>query len=602
MRLDEENDYKPASTTDSDPAHELVVSWLEQCVKGHARCNHRRPNKWFPTRVLDIGDSEDDIIRLINDRDALPNEPYATLSHCWGMYPTPKTLQENYKARCAKIHPDELTKTFMDAIQIIRSLGLRYIWIDSLCIVQDSPDDWGNEAARMSNVYRYGYINIAATGATNGSEGCHWDRSPDDIRPTIFAVAWSHLENGQSWRYQVVPDPDFWARKLLNEPLNQRGWILQERILAPRVIHFGRAQLFWECRETIACETYWKGLPPSLRQNTFVDVKTLDLGDAPQDERWPSRYTSDLEMPQTMMHRLWDMVLRYARPVKLQEVNFYAALNDASVYRDWTTIAELYSLGLLTMKQDKLVALSGIASVIVLDKGRDTHDGYLAGLWHSSLPLHLLWITEVYTRNRSAGPETCTPIAYLDHQPGQYIAPSWSWASIEGKISFAWCHNNYNTKERLATLEDARVVWAREGARFGSVEFGEVSVSAPVASVLWEDAAGNPGTTAPMSGTITHVFPIDHNHQMAVAVPPDAADQAEIRFDTVLQSRPSELVLVPVIGTAKKLAHERELVLGLVLHRLEGSTQFRRLGVFHTTRLRINRILRKLPRRTVTIV
>lgn len=593
---DQGDGYKPESTTNSISAHELVVSWLQRCVKGHARCNLRGPEKWFPTRVLDIGVSESDDLRLIKGCDALPNQPYATLSHCWGLSSTsgpPLTTMANYQERIAKIRMDELTNTFKDAIHITRSLGLRYLWIDSLCILQDSAGDWAHEAARMGDVYRYGFITVAATGAANGSEGCYRNRDPRQIQRTTVTVGWSKSESRQ---YQVVPDPDFWARKFVNEPLNQRGWKLQERILSPRVIHFGHTQIFWECRETVACETYWDGLPLSLQQNTFVNVKTLDLGDAPQDKRWPARYTSNGSgILTTIIQRVWSKFMQYQWPVMFREPTFYAAMNDTSVCRDWTTIVELYSLGTLTYSADKLVAISGVASVIV-DKRADSPDEYLAGLWQSSLPLHLLWISAAYTETNSTGPETRIPRSYRD-----YVAPSWSWASIDGKISFAWCHNDYNANEYMATVEEAKVVWANQGQGFGLLESAELTLAAPIATALWERLNSSVGT-APMAGIITHAFPMSHNQGNAVSVPHNPTNEAEIRFDTVLDNTPQELTLLPIISTTKKLAHERELAMGLVLQQLEGSTQLKRLGVFHTTRPRINRILRNLPRQTVTIV
>ncbi|KAI8939172.1 hypothetical protein NX059_005005 [Plenodomus lindquistii] len=593
----DEDQYLPASTTDSESAQQLVISWMKHCVKEHGRCNAQRSEKWCPRRLLDIGCSENAGMRLIMGDDALPNHPYATLSHCWGHTPVPRTFQRNFSERCEQIHSDELSNTFNHAIRIARSLGLRYLWIDSLCIVQDDLDDWEREAALMSNVYRNSYINIAATGARGGTEGCHWEREPWKILRTTLAMDWTNSEGVRRQHYHVVPDPEYWARKLMNEPLNNRAWIFQERILSPRVIHFAKSQLFWECRETIACETYCKGLPSSLRQNTFVDIKTLDLGDEPQDKRWPAKYISSTEEPpKTSLQRIWRIISGNFRPVMLQEATLHAAMKDASVYQDWDTMVELYSLGTLTYSTDKLAALAGIASVIQFEKRANSQDGYLAGLWQSSLPLHLLWISEVHTNAHHQAVQARTPTTY-----GQYIAPSWSWASINGRISFEWCRNNYSTKDYFATIEDAKVTWAHGNFRFGPLEAAEMSVTAPMATVLWNPVSSPPGT-APMSGTITHICPIGYDQQTAVSVPPDIETASEIRFDTVLDEPPQLLILLPIISTTKKLAHESDLALGLVLCGSEVSTMFRRIGVFHTTRPRINGILRKLPRRTVTIV
>lgn len=138
----------------------------------------------------------------------------------------------------------DLSKTYQNAVQIARNLHLRYLWINSLCIFQDSSKDWQQEAELMSKVYRYCFVNIAATGAENGQKGCFWNRSPNFISPTHLSIEWRIHEKKEYSQYVVVPEPNIWARKLTDEPLNTRAWVLQERILSPRILHFGRNQLF----------------------------------------------------------------------------------------------------------------------------------------------------------------------------------------------------------------------------------------------------------------------------------------------------------------------------------------------------------------------
>ncbi len=279
--------------------------------------------------------------------------------------------------------------------------------------MQDSEDDWVREADMMSKVYRYAFINIAATGAREGAQGCFWERDPRAVRPTQFSVQWSNCQSDEVRRYHVVPDPHLWARKLFNQPLNQRGWVLQERILSPRVLHFGSEQLFWECREFVACETYHRGLPSSLRGNTVIDIKTLDLVDEPRDDHWPAKYISkSVSARETLLGRVWDTVKELLRPIKLQEVTLNSTMKPLSVYRDWNAVVELYSLEALTVDRDKLVALSGIASAISIGERITLGDGYLAGLWQSSLPSHLLWTTEKTEQTWQGRPQVLMPDRY----------------------------------------------------------------------------------------------------------------------------------------------------------------------------------------------
>lgn len=145
---------------------------------------------WTPTRLLDVGTLEDIHIRLVMTKEPTSQyQRYATLSHCWGqssgiIVTTQRTLLQHEKG----IPILNLPKTFRDSIRITRSLGLRYLWVDSLCIVQDSAEDWSVEADIMSEVYRYAYINIAATGAEDGSHGCFWERKPETVRPTELVL------------------------------------------------------------------------------------------------------------------------------------------------------------------------------------------------------------------------------------------------------------------------------------------------------------------------------------------------------------------------------------------------------------------------------
>jgi hypothetical protein len=463
-----------------------------------------------------------------------------------------------------------------------------------LCILQDSSKDWVHEADIMSKVYRYGFINIAATGARQSTEGCFWKRHPQAVRPTEFSVQWSNCETNEKMNYHVVPESRLWAQNLIDEPLNQRCWVLQERILSPRVLHFGHKQLFWECREFVACETYHRGLPSSLRENTLIDIKTLDLGDEPKDNRWPAKYTSKSEdTRQNLMGTVWSPTTKLFRPIVIQETTLKSPMNSASIYRDWNAVVELYSLGALTYRKDKLVALSGIARTISIGERDALGDGYLAGLWQSSLPSHLLWTTEK-TETSGTRYVTSTPSRYDDN----YIAPSWSWASVEGKISFMWCQHNYDPKDYLTKFQGAKIGC---DSRFGTVNSGQLELHGPLASVLFE-IVDSSSSAHPMTARITHICPSHFDRYMSVSIPPDLSTKAEILFDEVIHELPEELTLLPIIGVTKRTAHQTETVLGLVLRREAETETYSRLGFFYTVRVRASRILRDLPQRSVTVI
>ncbi|KAF2687503.1 HET-domain-containing protein [Lentithecium fluviatile CBS 122367] len=591
--------YIPSSSTDSAQSWELISQWLNRCAQNHGRCNAPIPKPWGPTRLLDIGTVDDGDVRLVTQAEGLSSkQPYATLSHCWGIALPIRTTVSNIDDHRKGIHYMELPNTFRDAVNIVRALNLRYMWIDALCIVQDSPEDWRRESCMMSNVYRYGFINIAATGAAQSSEGCFWKREPNAIKPTEVSIRW-HGRGGrsESKRYLVLPEPRKWAGKLVNEPLNRRGWVLQERILARRVLHFGHEQLFWECRESVACETYPLTLPSRLQGNRLVDIKMLGLIEEPRDNQWPREY---MERCGTFLGRTWSTITKPLR----SSITLNATMLSASVYRDWNAIVELYSLGTLTFPKDKLVALSGVASAISASKRLASDDKYLAGLWQASLPSSLLWKTEKIDSAWGGRQEAIIPTRY-----DGYVAPSWSWACIRGKIWVAWCHTHH-FKRYLAVLKSAEVELATE-ARFGQVRSATVTLSGPLACVKWQPV-NICSNVDPVVASITNIFPPSLGQDKAARVPPGIFTGAEIHFDTADEELPRVLILLSVYTQTEIVTEtfsEIECVCGLVLRPqftesgpLQRKPQYSRLGVFHTTRPGVCRTLATMPRQSVVIV
>lgn len=210
-------------------------------------------------------------------------------------------------------------------------------------------------------------------------------------------------------------------------------------------------------------------------------------------------------------------------------------------------------------------------------------------------------MTEKYEK-KTRGVEEYTVIPGR-HNKVRYIAPSWSWASIDGKISFKWCQHNYHLKDYLVKLDGAEVNWSTHNARFGQVLSGFLILSGPLASAMWQLVARN-SSTSPRAARITHLFPMSLTSNRAVSVLPDAETDTEIFFDTETDDDvPDELVLLPVIGPTRRRAGEIETVSGLVIratHVRPG--EFERVGIFNTMRERVCRMLKNMPIETVTII
>jgi hypothetical protein len=222
----------------------LIDKWLRDCDSGHSHRKHFLSP--LPTRVLDIGDSWDPIVLRLRMTDELEFGKYVALSHRWGEGDKEfLTLESNIDDRCKSIEFDMLPKTFQDAIIVTRMLGLRFIWIDSICIVQDSRSDVVFECSRMEAVFASAYVTVAATSAKSCRDG--FLSRLDEVPFRLPGI------NGDTSLCVSKAKTDF-SRDVVDGNLNQRGWVFQERALSRRTIHFTATQTYWECESAIRCE------------------------------------------------------------------------------------------------------------------------------------------------------------------------------------------------------------------------------------------------------------------------------------------------------------------------------------------------------------
>ncbi|KAL2021718.1 hypothetical protein VTK56DRAFT_6661 [Thermocarpiscus australiensis] len=309
--------YSPGRNTKD---FDLIRHWLGVCTKTHRECEPRTPT--IPTRLIEI-EGASQRLRLTSDLSASPR--YATLSHCWGKVVPFRLVQDNHSALRRDIPTSKLSKTFQHAIEITRELGLRYLWIDSLCIIQDSVSDWESEAAKMGDVYGDSFLTIMAASAADGSVGCFFDRDP--LTVSMFKVLMGP-SSGRQKPYGCIPGKLYQDCVTVSH-LAKRAWCLQERYLSHRKIFFSDKQLFWQCRASIACETFPNG---------------TDL------------YERDFH------HGSWE---------------------------EWWRTVQMYSMTDITYKTDRLIAFSGVAQ----RSRRAFASEYYAGLWQRDMPRQLLWAT-----------------------------------------------------------------------------------------------------------------------------------------------------------------------------------------------------------------
>jgi hypothetical protein len=229
--------------SDSDMCLDRVGKWLEHCQSKHAACLDDDDRVALPKRLIDVRDLGRP--RLCETSGLPANDTsYATLSHCWGrwgMQNLCRTQTHTLEKYLVCIPWDEVPKTFRDAMTVTHRLGLPYLWIDSICIVQDDLNDWAEESAKMSHIYTDAVFTIAASAAENAMEGFLGPRQRREAK--INPTAKNSLPLSIRQDIHLIPST--------NKPiplLNERGWVFQERLLSRRVLHFEKEEMIWECR------------------------------------------------------------------------------------------------------------------------------------------------------------------------------------------------------------------------------------------------------------------------------------------------------------------------------------------------------------------
>ncbi|KAI1445930.1 hypothetical protein F5Y02DRAFT_426249 [Annulohypoxylon stygium] len=461
--------YTPPDTTDSPAAWELCRAWINKCIETHDKCKSFQtespdPSK-LPTRLLYIAslgynNLSEDHLNSLNIQIHITKEKgikgsYMTLSHCWGdAGGILKLTNKNYKQWIETGFPyKDLPKTFQDAVRLSLFLRNDYLWVDSLCIIQ-SPDpsdldtksdaevangDWIRESKTMTDVYRYSKCNIAATASRGPTEGCFYSR-----KHPITKVSPLEIRLGQE-RYLFMSD-SLIETNVDDAPLDKRAWVLQERILAPRQINCCRFQLSWECQESLACETFPFIYEPHVEFDVQSNVGPLKMHSMPLTlleveylrfskeklDMFPGCRNCDYNIHQYQNTESFSkeisQVQKTLAQLKGATRNEWIAHAIFHLYNEWTFIVEGYSKRTLSYRNDKLVAIDGIAS-----RMRDVLQGldeYVAGLWRSQLHWQLLWQTELFKDSDNM------PINTNDMSSRYDIGPSWSWANIDTGVGW----------------------------------------------------------------------------------------------------------------------------------------------------------------------
>jgi hypothetical protein len=466
-----------------------VKSWLDICDTHHECLKKSEEGPLLPTRVLSIDDSSNQVCLLESNGQ---RARYIALSHSWGKSHRLTLTKSNLATLRAGIDTNSIPQTFQDAINICRALQVSYLWIDSLCIVQDDPADWELEAAKMSSVYMDSYLTVSALHSADDADGCFPSIarqtksmpspfvSPDVVctgRPTVanaiplvipkesigteldsynHAVVFS-MHGSETGKYYITnewmpPSIESSTKKygtfnfgasydpLKPEPLSSRGWVLQERLLSQRTLHYSEGQIYWECQSIVLGEdgSMLKRMFPQVQTLTESRQKAINWSITPTDTS--SKYVAD----------------------------------------EWLRLIEVFSTRKLTMDYDKLVAISGLAQIVAEKSG----DEYYAGIWKSNLVNSLCWKRKIFVPSHHCndeGHKSCLPEATSSTltTPADFRAPSWSWASVDGEIEFTnmWLAPPSGEGVKIITQSATACVTPLGSYSFGRIKHGVLTLN-----------------------------------------------------------------------------------------------------------------------------
>ncbi|KAF9879665.1 heterokaryon incompatibility protein [Colletotrichum karsti] len=473
----------------------LAKMWIKRCTTNHEKCRILPPasprieQQWYPTRLLEVGPltEESPWCRLILPQDTPIQGPYMTLSHCWGLAHCMSLTTDNYAQLLKGIPLEDLPQLYKDALYVAAQIGIRYMWIDSLCIIQKGDDlaDWRQEAGLMNQVYSKSFCTVSAACARDSTESMFNNLNPDLIHPQIvqLRVAGKDVPH-------LVSEPKFWNMEVNRALINTRAWVFQERILSSRVLYFGKDQIFWECQQQDAAEIYPDGT------SAYVVTGTPRFRGA-----WPD-YLS---------HRSADEDEELRKHVQ------------------WVNLVTEYSSNNITFAKDKLIALSAIAKTHMAWNG----DQYLAGLWRKWLEWELSWsVTRPLDDFNAMAVCRCNPLP----KKAEYRAPSWSWASADRPVNPGL--ESSQSHDLLIEVEDVHLDYVTADIT-GLVSGGWVDVWGVLKKLELIPHA--------LKGVLFWELVVNG---ISIEVPTFAETQMEIRFDDTERNfqemeNPSELYCLP---------------------------------------------------------
>lgn len=530
--------------------------FLDNCLhqRGeHGRCEQVTEHT-TPTRLLSIKRGRSapyDAAIWIPDR----HVQYAALSYCWGGDQVHKTTSARLASGNMNLDWYAMPKTIQDAIEATAELGLEYLWVDSLCIIQDDDTDKMREIAQMPETYNHALVTIVAARPKTANDGFLHEIAPTKATARMFKVAY-RCADGIEGHVFLVRENEY----ISTEHIDTRAWTLQESYLSKRLLRYGTNQCSMVCQHS--------PLRPKIVDGWIKDTSN-DTQQLLNNLLFPTTLAAltdqDVVQYKAHYHETFDEDI--ATPVEYETEN--GDLIDL-----WIQLVEDYTSRALTVASDRPLAISGLASRVA----PLLQDGYKAGHWLQYMPMDLLW----YVSEAREGSHV-------------YQAPSWSWTSVKGPIVF-------NTRGRLMRSEqqslkildvDATAVDAM--APFGAVRSGQIRASGKLLKVSWTGdqlVAGRGIDQAPLFSAASEdaarqFFPdtldVDFVHASNIEIPIRSEVQSSEGESCTTESELAKLFLLEVFSSDVADDLYPGGSIGLVLLEVQSAHEhqsFVRIGLF----------------------
>lgn len=516
-------DNPPPTHTGSERSFAWARDQIEHCTKHHLECRvpEGEPSCFIPSRLIQIPSDPRDGVFLRPRPDIPGGTRYAALSYCWGKrqaWPACRTSRWNLASQMYGISWTTLPATIQDAIEATRKLGLEYIWIDCICIIQDDEKDWQVESMQMATVYTHAHVTLSAALPLDTRTGIFSTRDAESLshiltiryRGDEYPIYAFHVPQ-ESGRIEPRLLANIWRGSLersLEYPMFNRAWTFQERLASRRVLLFGKEELIMECASgCVFEESLYRLQPPRLSDKTLKEA-----------------YAGSMSSPRKI----------------------------------WWEIVYTYSHLKLTVPTDRLPAIAAVAQRLAL---QNPTDEYLCGLWRKSFLSDLLWERVLNTLDKGDPPLVCISAAW---GAASYTAPSWSWVSFRSKA-----RNITNIVEPLSKVIKVYLEY-RDNSSFGRVSGGYATISGPMVDLEWHVRAH-----------WRYDQFIDGEQEMTVPGSPDqkVAFSGDYDFyNDLMAPKPGNRFLVRclLIGF-----DENGALGGLVLYRIGQSSYYWRLGTVH---------------------